>query len=83
MEKVCSLRSSGTNKDANSTMLIPLLPLEASLSSSVVCDTCWFLLLPEVAKHLWGLGCFCGLSSQPWKLIAPTLVETSILAENF
>ena len=53
--KVCSLRSSGTNKGANSTMLIPLLAQETFLNSAVVWDTCQFLLLTEVAKHLWEL----------------------------
>ena len=33
---VCSLRSQGTNKGANSTVLFDLLSQEASLSSAVV-----------------------------------------------
>ena len=45
-------------------MLIPLLPLEASLSSAVVWDTCWFLLLPELVKHLWECG-WSGVDFQP------------------
>ena len=44
--RVCSLRSHGTNKGANSTILA--LALDASLSSAVFGDTCWLLLLAEI-----------------------------------
>lgn len=50
---VCSLCSHGTHKGANSTIMVILLALEASLSSVTPAG---FHCCQHLSKHLWGLG---------------------------